>query len=99
MYWWQDLCRPYMGSETVYRCPSAFPHGQTNWINTSGPFVNNWNNQSRALSEIQDPAGTIATFDGNTNVVELWRLEQVDAWFNAGFGSAYFKDAPDTLTP
>src|SRR5215470_13312752 len=27
LYWWQDLCRPYIGSEPVYSCPSALPHG------------------------------------------------------------------------
>src|SRR6187455_1350051 len=27
LYWWQDLCRPYIQSEAVYSCPSALPHG------------------------------------------------------------------------
>src|SRR5690242_16942129 len=27
LYWWQDLCRPYIKSEPVYSCPSASPHG------------------------------------------------------------------------
>ena len=27
LYWWQDLCRPYINSESVYSCPSARPHG------------------------------------------------------------------------
>ncbi len=27
LYWWQDLCRPYIKSEPVYSCPSALPHG------------------------------------------------------------------------
>ena len=26
LYWWQDLCRPYIKSEAVYSCPSARPH-------------------------------------------------------------------------
>src|SRR5215831_3878039 len=26
LYWWQDLCRPYINSEAVYSCPSARPH-------------------------------------------------------------------------
>jgi prepilin-type N-terminal cleavage/methylation domain-containing protein len=130
LYWWQDLCRPYVDSETVYSCPSARIHGQTatrrppnaptplvkdyicngqggsypgtgqpDWINAPGPFINNWMNQSRSMADIPDPAGTIALFDGNTNVVELWRLEQVDAWHNAGFGPAFLKDSPDTVTP
>src|SRR6266487_1159108 len=27
LYWWQDLCRPFINSEPVYSCPSALPHG------------------------------------------------------------------------
>src|SRR6266566_2012894 len=27
LYWWQDLCRPYMKTEVIYSCPSARPHG------------------------------------------------------------------------
>ena len=26
LYWWQDLCRPYVKNEQVYSCPSASPH-------------------------------------------------------------------------
>src|SRR2546422_10100149 len=26
LYYWQDLCRPYVKNETVYSCPSASPH-------------------------------------------------------------------------
>ncbi len=26
LYWWQDLCRPYVKNEQVYSCPSADPH-------------------------------------------------------------------------
>ena len=30
LYWWQDLCRPYINSEPVYSCPSArTPRGRT----------------------------------------------------------------------
>ncbi|HEY5914076.1 MAG TPA: DUF1559 domain-containing protein [Verrucomicrobiae bacterium] len=130
LYWWQDLCRPYIKSEAVYSCPSALPHatwsdlrppgtpkplvkdylcnaqggaypasGQPNWVGANGPFINNWGNPSRSMAEIQDPPGTIAICDGHTNVFEIWRLEQVDAWFNAGFGPAYFGDSPDTKNP
>jgi prepilin-type N-terminal cleavage/methylation domain-containing protein/prepilin-type processing-associated H-X9-DG protein len=130
LYWWQDLCRPYIGSEQVYSCPSARPHGtwtdrrpprmpnplikdyicnaqggaypasgKAAWIGANGPFINNWENPSRKLSEIQDPTGTIAICDGNTNAFEIWRLEQTDAWYNAGFGPAYFSDGPDTRNP
>jgi prepilin-type N-terminal cleavage/methylation domain-containing protein/prepilin-type processing-associated H-X9-DG protein len=126
LYWWQDLCRPYIGSETVYSCPSARPHatwtdlrpvgtpkplvkdylcnaqggaypesGKSQWVGANGPFVNNWGNPSRSMAEIKEPTGTIAICDGRTNVFEIWRLEQVDAWFNAGFGPAYFDNAPD----
>jgi len=130
LYWWQDLCRPYIKSEPVYSCPSARPHGMWSdlrppgtpkplvkdylcnaqggaypssgkqfWVNASGPFVNNWGNPSRSMAEIQDPVGTITIYDGSTNVLEIWRLEQVDAWYNAGFGPAFLGDSPDTKNP
>jgi prepilin-type N-terminal cleavage/methylation domain-containing protein/prepilin-type processing-associated H-X9-DG protein len=131
LYWWQDLCRPYIKSEPVYSCPSALPHGlwfdlrppgtprplvkdylcnaqggaypesgKSAWVNNAnGPFINNWQNPSRTLAEIQDTTGTIAICDGSTNVFEIWRLEQVDAWFNAGFGPAFFDNSPDKKHP
>jgi prepilin-type processing-associated H-X9-DG protein len=130
LYWWQDLCRPYIGSEPVYSCPSARPHatwsdlrppglpkplikdylcnaqagaysssGKAQWVGASGPFINNWDNPSRSMNEIQDPVGTLAICDGATNVFEIWRLEQVDAWYNAGFGSCYFGNDPDKKNP
>jgi len=130
LYWWQDLCRPYIASEVVYSCPSAHPHaawktlrpagtpnvlikdylcnaqggsypatGKTAWVGANGPFINNWQNPSRSLTDVQDPVGTIAICDGSTNVFEIWRLEQADAWYNAGFGPAYSNDAPDLKHP
>src|SRR5438270_8433720 len=39
LYWWQDLCRPYIGSEFVYSCPSARPHGQ--WTDRRPPKTPN----------------------------------------------------------
>ena len=130
LYWWQDLCRPYINSEAVYSCPSARPHGiwtelrppgtpkplvkdylcnaqrgaypesgKKEWIEANGPFINNWNNPSRSMSEVKDTSGTIAICDGNTNVFEIWRLEQIDGWFNAGFGAAYFENSPDKKHP
>ena len=68
-------------------------------MNANGPFINNWGNPSRRLSEIQDTSGTIAICDGSTNVFEIWRLEQTDAWYNAGFGPAYAGNNPDTKNP
>lgn len=73
--------------------------GKKEWVNANGPFINNWDNPSRSMSEILDPVGTIAICDGNTNVFEIWRLEQVDAWFNAGFGPAFLDLAPDLKNP
>jgi prepilin-type N-terminal cleavage/methylation domain-containing protein/prepilin-type processing-associated H-X9-DG protein len=130
LYWWQDLCRSYMQTETVYSCPSASPHGdwtdlrppgtpkplikdylcnaqggaypesgKKEWVDANGPFINNWGNPSRTLAEIQDTTGTIAICDGSTNVFEIWRLEQVDAWYNAGFGPAYLGSSPDKNNP
>ncbi|MFO1499215.1 MAG: DUF1559 domain-containing protein [Verrucomicrobiota bacterium] len=126
LWWWQDLCRPYIQSEPVYSCPTARPHaqwtelrppgtprplikdylcnaqggayassGKAQWVGANGPFVNNWQNPSRSMSEIQEPATTLAICDGRTNVFEIWRLEQADAWFNAGFGPAFYGDSPD----
>src|SRR5262245_18600434 len=90
LYWWQDLCRPYINSEPVYSCPSARPHGvwtelrppgtpkplvkdylcnaqggadpgsgKKDWVDAHGPFINNWQNPSRSMAEIQDTTGTI----------------------------------------
>jgi len=73
--------------------------GKPNWVNANGPFINNWGNPSRSMSEIQDTAGTIAIGDGNTNVFEIWRLEQTDAWYNAGFGPAFYGNTPDPRNP
>jgi prepilin-type N-terminal cleavage/methylation domain-containing protein/prepilin-type processing-associated H-X9-DG protein len=130
LYWWQDLCRPYLNSEPVYSCPSALPHGtwselrppgmpkplikdyicnaqggaypesgKKEWVGANGPFINNWDNPSRSMAEIEDPAGTLAICDGGTNVFEIWRLEQADAWYSAGFGPAYLGDTPNKKNP
>ena len=130
LYWWQDLCRPFINSEPVYSCPSASPHGiwtdlrppgtpkplikdylcnaqigaypesgKKEWVDANGPFNNDWGNPSRSMAEIQDPTGTIAICDGRTNVFEIWRLEQSDAWYNAGFGPAFLFSAPDKKNP
>jgi prepilin-type N-terminal cleavage/methylation domain-containing protein/prepilin-type processing-associated H-X9-DG protein len=72
--------------------------GHKEWVGANGPFVNNWQNPSRSLAEIEDTAGTIAIFDGFRSF-EIWRLEQVDAWNNAGFGPAFLADAPDSKNP
>jgi prepilin-type processing-associated H-X9-DG protein len=73
--------------------------GKKEWVGANGPFINNWQNPSRKVAEIQDTVNTIAICDGSTNVFEIWRLEQVDAWYNAGFGPAYLGDAPDKKNP
>lgn len=73
--------------------------GHKEWVNANGPFINNWQNPSRALAEIEDTAGTIAIFDGRSDAFEIWRLEQVDAWYNAGFGPAFDGNSPDTKLP
>jgi prepilin-type N-terminal cleavage/methylation domain-containing protein/prepilin-type processing-associated H-X9-DG protein len=67
--------------------------GKTAWIRANGPFVNNWDNPSRRLSAVEDPTGTIAICDARQ--FEIWRLEQVDAWYNAGFGPAFTGSNPD----
>lgn len=132
LYWWQDLCRPYMGTEKVYSCASASPHntwsdlrppdtpkvltndyvcnpqGGTFYVASKkkdwgpeahGPFVNNWQNPSRRLAEIEDATGTIAICDARYSIFEIWCLEQTDAWYNAGFGPAYYGQNPDNKTP
>lgn len=136
LYWWQDLCRPYVKNEQVYSCPSMGQHiryffrrpaaGPTplikdyianasggaynstrvgNWDygrnagrSVRGPFINNWRNPSVSLAEIDDSAGTIAIFDGFRSF-EMWRLEQSDAWYNAGFGPSYVGNNPNNNPP
>jgi prepilin-type N-terminal cleavage/methylation domain-containing protein/prepilin-type processing-associated H-X9-DG protein len=44
-----------------------------------GPFTNNNNHDSISLAQIEDPAGTIAIFDGH-RYVEIWALNQSDCW-------------------
>ena len=73
--------------------------GKAAWVNANGPFINNWGNPSRSLAEIEDTTGTIAICDGSTNVFEIWRIEQVDAWYNAGFGPAFYGDSADKKNP
>ena len=102
---WTDLRPAGMPKRLVkdYICNAqggAYPEsGKQQWVNANGPFVNNWQNPSRSMAEIQDTTGTIAICDGNTNVFEIWRLEQTDAWFNAGFGPAYVDSSPDKKKP
>src|SRR5215216_6026680 len=36
LYWWQDLCRPYVKNEAVYTCPSASPHILWNDLRPAG---------------------------------------------------------------
>jgi prepilin-type N-terminal cleavage/methylation domain-containing protein/prepilin-type processing-associated H-X9-DG protein len=122
LYYWQDLCRPYVKNESVYTCPSQSVHtkradkrppglpnplirdyvanaqwgfSQTSLIvngkeygekagdEVAGPFTNNWKNPSIALAQIPDTAGTIAIFDARYGYDEVWRGEQVDAYYNA----------------
>ncbi|HKS38656.1 MAG TPA: DUF1559 domain-containing protein [Verrucomicrobiae bacterium] len=92
------VCNPQIGAFYV--------RGKKEWDRDSdahGPFVNNWDNPSRKLAEIQDPPGTIAIcdarYDASVPVFEIWCLEQTDAWYNAGFGPAYLGQNPDTRNP
>ena len=102
---WTDLRPPGTPKPLVkdYLCNAqggAYPEsGKKEWVNANGPFINNWGNPSRRLAEIQDTVGTIAICDGSTNVFEIWRLEQVDAWYNAGFGPAFLFNSPDRKNP
>lgn len=36
LYYWQDLCRPYVKNEAVYSCPSASPHSLTTYLRPAG---------------------------------------------------------------
>src|SRR5262245_56821383 len=122
LYYWQDLCRPYVKNEAVYSCPSQGVHtkqstkrppglpnplirnyvanaqwgfsqkslvingieyGEKGGDEVAGPFTNNWQNPSIALAQIGDTAGTIAIFDARSGLDEVWRGEQVDAYYNA----------------
>ncbi len=102
---WTDLRPPGTPKPLIkdYLCNAqggAYPaSGKKDWVNANGPFINSWQNPSRSMNEIQDTTGTIAICDGATNVFEIWRLEQTDAWYNAGFGPAYHGDSPDPKNP
>jgi prepilin-type N-terminal cleavage/methylation domain-containing protein/prepilin-type processing-associated H-X9-DG protein len=48
-----------------------------------GPFTNNWNNPSKSLAAVEDPAGTIAIFDARPGYSEIWMHRQTDAYRNA----------------
>ena len=91
------VCNPHGGA--------FYMKGRTAWVGANGPFINNWDNPSRKLSEIQDTAGTIAICDARDRrdtrfpVFEIWAIEQTDAWYNAGFGPAYQFESPDTKNP
>ncbi len=63
-----------------------------------GCFTNNWNNDSYSIATFEDPAGTIAIFDGARSS-EIWRGAQTDAWFNAGQGCSWVGGAPSTPLP
>jgi prepilin-type N-terminal cleavage/methylation domain-containing protein/prepilin-type processing-associated H-X9-DG protein len=134
LYWWQDLCRPYVKNEAVYSCPSASPHtaytylrppglpnplirdyvANTQWgfapdnkslvhngidygtkagSGVAGPFTNNWQNDSIPLAAIEDTAGTIAICDTRPGYAEIWRGEQVDAFYNATGNCAWDANA------
>ncbi|PYJ79776.1 MAG: hypothetical protein DME22_24945 [Verrucomicrobia bacterium] len=85
------VCNPQIGVFYVL--------GKKDWLGANGPFINNWNNPSRHLADIQDTTGTIAICDARFSVFEIWCIEQTDAWYNAGFGPAYLFDKPDTKNP
>ena len=108
---WRDLRPPNtpMVLTNDYVCnPQGgvfYMRSKTAWVGANGPFINNWDNPSRRLSEIQDPPGIIAICDarnrigGDPGIFEIWCIEQTDAWYNAGFGPAYFGDQPDAKHP
>ena len=136
LFWWQDLCRPYVRNEAVYSCPSMAQHIRYTYLrpfglpnplikdyiaNASGgaynstrignwdygpaggrgirgPFINNWQNPSVGLMEIEDVAGTIAIADGFRSF-EMWRIEQSDAWMNSGFGPSFLGNEANNNPP
>jgi prepilin-type N-terminal cleavage/methylation domain-containing protein/prepilin-type processing-associated H-X9-DG protein len=137
LYWWQDLCRPYVKNEDIYSCPSASPHSRyttlrppgtpnplirdyianaSGGLDTSlvrngfdygppgrpgarGVFINNWQNPSVALAEIEDTAGTIAIFESGAPYSEIWRSSQVDAYYNATGSDAEFSTSSQDTRP
>ncbi len=60
----------------------------------AGPFTNNWRNDSISLAAIEDAAGTIAVFDGRFGYSEVWRGEQVDAFFTGTGWCAWQWNSP-----
>jgi len=62
LYWWQDLCRPYIKSEPVYTCPSAKPHNT--WTDrrppgTPNPLINDYIPNARQVQEVGNPNGAL----------------------------------------
>lgn len=99
---WTDLRPPGTPNPLVkdYLCNAQIgayaESGKKDWVDATGSFIDNWGSPSRSMAEILDPVSTLAICDGRTNVFEIWRLEQTDAWYQAGFGAAFLGDSRDT---
>jgi prepilin-type N-terminal cleavage/methylation domain-containing protein/prepilin-type processing-associated H-X9-DG protein len=86
-------------------------YGQTAGRGASGPFINNWYNDSKSLAEIEEPAGTIAIFDGGMissdgrvpgfgwGFLEIYRGEQTDAYHHVTGQCAYGGNSPRPSMP
>ena len=102
---WTDLRPPGTPNPLVkdYLCNAQIgayaESGKKDWVDAAGSFIDSWGSPSRSMAEILDPVGTLAICDGRTNVFEIWRLEQTDAWYQAGFGPAFLGDTRDTKNP
>src|SRR5262249_3091712 len=62
---------------------NGIEYGEKGGAQSAGPFINNWQNPSIALAQIPDTSGTIAIFDARYGYDEVWRGEQVDAFYLA----------------
>jgi prepilin-type N-terminal cleavage/methylation domain-containing protein/prepilin-type processing-associated H-X9-DG protein len=73
------LIRDYIANAAATAADRGFWPPGSKRSDRVGPFTNNWNNDSVALAQVEDPAGTIAIFDGS-RYDEIWALNQSDCW-------------------
>ncbi len=96
------LVADYIGNEVwgvLGNDVSAYPQ----WAppGGNGPLTdgNRSPNSSTFASAVGDNSGTILFFDGLYNNFQIWALEMTDAWYNAGYGTAYDGNNPATTSP
>jgi prepilin-type N-terminal cleavage/methylation domain-containing protein/prepilin-type processing-associated H-X9-DG protein len=102
---WNSLRPPGLPKVIIndYICNASVgayaPSTQKEWFNAVGVFNHGYFDiPGRSLAAVEDTSGTIAIFDGFRSF-EIWRIEQVDAWYNAGYGPSMYGNTPDKANP